>query len=80
MITATVPLAELFGYASRLRGRTQGRAPSPPGRPVWRRYRPRSRVPCRPGDPAARRAVAACPPPTSGRGGLAPPLVGSRSR
>ncbi len=25
MITATVPLAELFGYASRLRGRTQGR-------------------------------------------------------
>ncbi|WP_330294673.1 elongation factor G [Streptomyces sp. NBC_00503] len=25
VITATVPLAELFGYASRLRGRTQGR-------------------------------------------------------
>ncbi|TQK42686.1 elongation factor G-like protein [Streptomyces sp. SLBN-118] len=25
MITATVPLAELFGYASRLRSRTQGR-------------------------------------------------------
>ncbi|MYT26471.1 hypothetical protein GTW69_40475, partial [Streptomyces sp. SID7760] len=24
-VTATVPLAELFGYASRLRGRTQGR-------------------------------------------------------
>lgn len=25
VVTATVPLAELFGYASRLRGRTQGR-------------------------------------------------------
>ncbi|WP_282695683.1 elongation factor G [Streptomyces sp. CC208A] len=25
MVTATVPLAELFGYATRLRGRTQGR-------------------------------------------------------
>lgn len=24
-VTATVPLAELFGYATRLRGRTQGR-------------------------------------------------------
>jgi elongation factor G len=41
VITATVPLAELFGYASRLRSRTQGRgtftawpagyAPAPPG-------------------------------------------------
>ncbi|GAA3795742.1 hypothetical protein GCM10023083_33880 [Streptomyces phyllanthi] len=25
VVTATVPLAELFGYASRLRGRTRGR-------------------------------------------------------
>nr|WP_306291719.1 hypothetical protein [Microbispora sp. GKU 823] len=25
VVTATVPLAELFGYATRLRGRTQGR-------------------------------------------------------
>ncbi|MDX2824826.1 hypothetical protein PV416_27960, partial [Streptomyces ipomoeae] len=25
VITATVPLAELFGYATRLRSRTQGR-------------------------------------------------------
>jgi len=41
VVTATVPLAELFGYASRLRSRTQGRgtfttrptgyAPAPPG-------------------------------------------------
>ena len=41
IVTATVPLAELFGYASRLRSRTQGRgtftarpagyAPAPPG-------------------------------------------------
>ncbi|GGN27767.1 elongation factor G [Streptomyces fuscichromogenes] len=41
VLTATVPLAELFGYATRLRGRTQGRgtfttrpsghAPTPPG-------------------------------------------------
>jgi elongation factor G len=41
VVTATVPLAELFGYANRLRGRTQGRgtfaarptgyAPAPPG-------------------------------------------------
>jgi elongation factor G len=41
VITATVPLAELFGYATRLRSRTQGRgtftarpagyAPAPPG-------------------------------------------------
>ena len=40
-VTATVPLAELFGYANRLRSRTQGRgtftarptgyAPAPPG-------------------------------------------------
>ncbi|MFF3985975.1 elongation factor G [Streptomyces sp. NPDC001601] len=42
VLTATVPLAELFGYATRLRGRTQGRgtftarpsghAPAPPAR------------------------------------------------
>jgi len=25
VVTATVPLAELFGYATRLRSRTQGR-------------------------------------------------------
>jgi elongation factor G len=41
VVTATVPLAELFGYANRLRSRTQGRgtfiarptgyAPAPPG-------------------------------------------------
>ncbi len=41
IVTATVPLAELFGYASRLRSRTRGRgtftprpagyAPAPPG-------------------------------------------------
>ncbi|MET8569374.1 elongation factor G [Streptomyces sp. NPDC004783] len=44
VVTATVPLAELFGYATRLRGRTQGRgtftarptgyAPAPAARPV----------------------------------------------
>ncbi|MGW7548974.1 elongation factor G [Streptomyces sp. NPDC054770] len=44
VLTATVPLAELFGYATRLRGRTQGRgtfttrptghAPAPPEAPV----------------------------------------------
>ncbi|MET7454257.1 elongation factor G [Streptomyces sp. NPDC005574] len=43
-VTATVPLAELFGYATRLRGRTQGRgtftvrpagyAPAPAGAPA----------------------------------------------
>jgi elongation factor G len=41
VVTATVPLAELFGYANRLRSRTQGRGtftarptgyvPAPPG-------------------------------------------------
>ncbi len=41
VVTATVPVAELFGYATRLRSRTQGRgdfiaqpagyAPAPPG-------------------------------------------------
>lgn len=45
VITATVPLAELFGYASRLRGRTQGRgtfttrpraSPRPPADPPLR--------------------------------------------
>ncbi len=44
VVTATVPLAELFGYATRLRSRTQGRgtfttrpagyAPAPQGQPV----------------------------------------------
>ncbi|EMD25238.1 elongation factor G [Amycolatopsis azurea] len=44
VVTATVPLAELFGYATRLRSRTQGRgtftarptghAPAPEGQPV----------------------------------------------
>ncbi|HLL37037.1 MAG TPA: elongation factor G [Streptomyces sp.] len=44
VVTATVPLAELFGYATRLRGRTQGRgtftarptgyAPAPVGTPT----------------------------------------------
>jgi elongation factor G len=39
VVTATVPLAELFGYATRLRSRTRAVAPSRPGRRGMRRLR-----------------------------------------
>ena len=38
VVTAIVPVAELFGYASRLRSRTQAGAPSPPGQPATPRH------------------------------------------
>jgi translation elongation factor EF-G len=39
-ITATMPLAEMFGYADRLRSRTHGGARSPPGQRVAHPHRP----------------------------------------